>query len=152
MSEPESTQRRVSKAELAALLKRIGAVAQSEKTEEPDTLALAEKGELIQTGQEWLRESLQQIKDLHIARLRLLTGLFRLIICWLLSVVTLLVLLGFGSLTHFSLSDKVVITYITSTTASVLGLFIIAAKWLYSEQSALNQAKQQYLRSPKGDR
>lgn len=150
MSEPESTLPSVAKTEKDVLRQKVGAVVDKESLEE-DALSLEETDDLIQTGQEYLRELLQQIKDLHVARLGLLKGLFRLVVYWLLSVIFLLALLGFGSLIHFSLSDKVVMTYITSTTASVLGLFIIAAKWLYSEQSALTQAKLQYLQSPKAD-
>jgi hypothetical protein len=32
---------------------------------------------------------------------------------------------------YFTLSDKVLIAFITSTTASVIGIFIIVAKWLF---------------------
>lgn len=47
---------------------KVGAVVDKETPEE-DALSLEETDELIQTGQEYLRELLQQIKDLHVARL-----------------------------------------------------------------------------------
>src|SRR5882762_6479990 len=99
MSEPESTLPSVAKTEKDLLRQKVGAVVDKETPEE-DALSLEETDELIQTGQE---------------RLGLLKGLFRLVVYWLFSVIFLLGLLGFGSLIHFTLSDKVVMTYITST-------------------------------------
>ena len=52
-------------------------------------------------------------------------------LAWLGSVALLLLLQGL-KVWGFWLSDKVIIAYITSTTVSVLGLFHIAAKWLFS--------------------
>jgi len=54
---------------------------------------------------------------------------------WLGSVAVLLLMVGFH-MWGFNLSDKVIIAYITSTTVSVLGLFHIAAKWLFSASFA----------------
>lgn len=144
MSELESTPHKVSKTELTALLKKISAVAALEKAPEPDPLALEDKGDLIQAGQAWLREEIRQTRHLHVARMVLLCGLFGLVLLWLSSIILLLLMVGFSSLISFNLSDKVVITYITTTTASVLGLFIIAAKWLYSAQSLISRAAQQH--------
>jgi hypothetical protein len=69
--------------------------------------------------------------------------LFVLAVFWLFSVIGILVLEGFHP-RNFALADKVIITYITSTTASVLGLFIIGAKWLFSAQSLLIRGDAQH--------
>jgi|GEM_PF-4870000 len=56
--------------------------------------------------------------------------LFWLIVSWLSAVIILIAMAGFRAW-GFSLSDSVLIAFITSTTVSVLGLFIVAAKWLF---------------------
>lgn len=147
MSEPEFTPRKVSRTELADLLKGISKVADSEKPQEPDPLALEGEDDLIQAGQAWLREEIRQTQHLHFARMILLGGLFVLVLGWLFSVILLLIMVGFSSLDSFNLSDKVIITYITSTTVSVLGLFHIAAKWLFSAQSFFSRAKERSSRA-----
>jgi len=56
--------------------------------------------------------------------------LFWLIVVWLAFVVTYV---GLTASTggKFKLSDSVLIAFITSSTVSVLGLFVLAAKWLF---------------------
>lgn len=150
MSEPESTRHKDhSLAKLSRLLEGISKVAASEKQEalpDPEAVELALEGEddLLNTGQAWLREEIRQVKQLHTARLVLLGALFLLVLLWLGSVGVLLLFVGFHSLISFNMSDKVIMTYITTTTASVLGLFIIAAKWLFSAQSLISRGAQQY--------
>jgi hypothetical protein len=150
MSEPESTPpKEDSFAKLSRLLEGISKVAASEKQEalpDPEAVELALEGEddLLNTGQAWLREEIRQVKHLHAARLVLLGALFVLVLLWLVSVGVLLLFAGFHSLISFDLSDKVIMTYITTTTASVLGLFIIAAKWLFSAQSIISRGAQQH--------
>lgn len=52
---------------------------------------------------------------------------------WMIAVVLLLVWQGFGSkIGFFHLSDSVLITLLTTTTANVLGLFYLALKYLYA--------------------
>jgi hypothetical protein len=138
MSEPESNQPKLSsRAELLEWLKGIQAVADTEVAEVvvPDNLALAAESELQATGQTWLNQELRHTKHLHYVRLFLLAALFILVMIWLFSVAALLLLQGFR-LFGFYLSDAVIIAYITSTTVSVLGLFHIAAKWLFSANFA----------------
>jgi hypothetical protein len=105
---------------------------------EPDPLSLVGEEDLdkerVATEIERLREELRQTKRLNKARFIVLTALFSLIVLWLVSVMALTAAIGFH-LRGFSLSDKVVTTYITSTTVSVLGLFHIAAQWLFSAKS-----------------
>ena len=142
MSEPESTppKESLSLIELARYFEGISKVAASEERDavEPDPLSLVGEEDLdkerVATEIERLREELRQTKRLNKARLIVLSALFSLIVLWLVSVMALTAAVGF----HwwgFSLSDKVVMTYITSTTVSVLGLFHIAARWLFSVKS-----------------
>jgi hypothetical protein len=142
MSEPESTPPKpsLSLAELARYFEGISKVAASEEIEvvEPDPLSLVGEEDLdkerVATEIERLREELRQTKRLNKARLIVLTALFSLIVLWLVSVMALTAAVGFHWWGFF-LSDKVVMTYITSTTVSVLGLFHIAARWLFSVKS-----------------
>ncbi len=80
--------------------------------------------------------------DLHGLRKTFLPALFRLAVAWMAAVVVILVLQArlssdaFENSTSlwvpkFKLSDPVLITFITTTTVNVLGMFIIAAKWLF---------------------
>lgn len=58
---------------------------------------------------------------------------FCLISCWLIGVFLLLVAQGWA-LRGFRLSDSIVITAVGSTTASVLGLFLIVANYLFPKR------------------
>jgi H+/Cl- antiporter ClcA len=84
-----------------------------------------------------------QDKDIHGMRMshsRLLLGLA---LIWIFVILGVVLLQGFGQwftplsdgYVHipFKLSDTVVIAFITSTTATVLGLYGIAAYWLYGK-------------------
>jgi hypothetical protein len=133
LAQPESgkvdTQER-----LQELLARIreNAIARAPEVEVPDTRALEAEDNLAGVGETWLRQEIAHTKHLHYVRLGLLGALFILVILWLISIGMLLLLSGFGSLVSFQLSDKVIMTYMGTTTVSVLGLFHIAAKWLFS--------------------
>lgn len=120
--------------DLRELLERIRANAKARVSEvdEPDTRALEGEDNLSRYGETWLRQEIAHTKHLHYVRLGLLAALFALVILWLISIGTLLLLSGFGSLLSFHLSDRVTMTYMGATTVSVLGLFHIAAKWLFS--------------------
>lgn len=61
------------------------------------------------------------------------TKLFRLISAWLLSILTILMLSGFGRIgcLEFKLSDAVLLGLIGGTTATVLGLFVIVVNYLF---------------------
>jgi hypothetical protein len=140
MSEKESEQPTGSKSSetesrdrLRELLSRIraNAIAREQEVEEPDVRALEGEDNLASVGETWLRQEISHTKHLHYVRLFILAALFVLVLAWLGSVAFLLLLQGVN-VRGFWLSDKVIIAYITSTTVSVLGLFHIAAKWLFS--------------------
>jgi uncharacterized membrane protein len=61
--------------------------------------------------------------------------LFRLIVAWHIVVVAFVFLTAIGV---FHLSD-VLIAFITSTTVSVLGLFGVVARWLYSKHPPIKK-------------
>lgn len=63
-------------------------------------------------------------RDVYIKRLFLLG------VCWLLLLLVIVGLQGFG-LWSFSLASSVLVTLIGSTTTAVLGLFAIAARYLF---------------------
>jgi len=112
---------------------KIDEVATSEASKEAksDTVSINERYKL-QIKRE--REDLLQIKRINEVQLSMLDALFRLIKLWLFSVILVVAVRAFN-LARFELSDKVMITYITSTTVSVLGLFHIAARWLFSKRN-----------------
>src|ERR1041384_4750660 len=121
------------RAQFRVLLDRIraNAMARVQEVEEPDIRALEGEDNLASVGETWLRQEISHTKHLHYVRLFILAALFVLVLAWLGSVALLLLLQGL-KVWGFWLSDKVIIAYITSTTVSVLGLFHIAAKWLFS--------------------
>jgi len=77
-----------------------------------------------------LEQELQAIKDTHGLRLSYTGRIFWLVVAWLASVVTCVIFSGF-KLRGFDLSDSVLIAFITSTTVTVVGLFVMVAKWMY---------------------
>lgn len=59
--------------------------------------------------------------------------LFGLVSVWLIAVIVTIFLTGF-SYRDFKLNDSVLITFITSTTTSVIGLFLLVARWLFDQK------------------
>jgi hypothetical protein len=153
MSEPESTQTEKDLAALAKLFEGIDRVADSQAAEagiEVDPLAVnAEEADLGRTNPEALLtvqqardaaeiaklgEGTRQTERVNKARLIILRALFFLIVAWIMSVMLITVAQGF-QWRGFMLGDAVLITYITTTTATVFGLFHIAARWLFSKDT-----------------
>jgi hypothetical protein len=95
------------------------------------------------------REQLHELRKASTGKLFILT------VIWL-SIIWLVVFLqGFGQwflpfpapaadekYLKFHLSDSVVVAFITSTTATVLGLYGIAAYWLYGKKKSEEEAKE----------
>ena len=59
--------------------------------------------------------------------------LFGLVSTWLLAVIITIFLCGFAY-RNFKLNDSVLIAFITSTTTSVIGLFLLVARWLFGNK------------------
>ena len=77
-----------------------------------------------------LKDESGRLRELHDTRKQYVGRLFWLITAWL-SVVVALVALTATLKNIFTLADSVLIAFITSTTVSVIALFVIVAKWLF---------------------
>ncbi len=75
-------------------------------------------------------QELKEVGDKHALRVRFSWCIFGLLCVWLALVVVCVFMAGFKT-RGFVLSEKVLITFITSTTIDVIGVFGIAAKWIY---------------------
>ena len=77
-----------------------------------------------------LKDESGRLTELHDTRKQYIGRLFWLITAWL-AVVVALVALTATLKNIFTLADSVLIAFITSTTVSVIALFVIVAKWLF---------------------
>jgi len=77
-----------------------------------------------------LKDESVRLTELHNTRKQYVGRLFWLITAWL-AVVVALVALTATLKNIFTLADSVLIAFITSTTVSVIALFVIVAKWLF---------------------
>ncbi|MDQ3712674.1 MAG: hypothetical protein M3388_10710 [Acidobacteriota bacterium] len=77
-----------------------------------------------------LKDENLRLTELHDTRKQYVGRLFWLITAWL-TVVIALVALSATLKNIFTLADSVLIAFITSTTVSVIALFVIVAKWLF---------------------
>jgi len=101
----------------------------SHQEPEPDlSMDLAEHQLFFQV--ENLKQELKEAKDTHALRLGYAGRIFWLVCAWLICVAIAVFMSGF-SYNDFKLSDKVLITFITSTTVNVVGLFVVVAKWMF---------------------
>lgn len=134
--------------EIASEIDRISAINNAADVEasitvkRDDILVATEKEALenakLETEVERLKSELQHAKDLHEIRKKYTGRLFWLIVAWL-SVVIIFVTLTATIKPYFNLADSVLIAFITSTTISVLGLFILVAKWLFPSNARGDQ-------------
>ncbi len=95
---------------------------------EADINKLNAQVEALVIANQQSKQAAIQGAETHYLRKEYLPKLFRLIVWWLV-IVVLFVLAS--SLRLISLSDSVLIAFITSTTVSVLGLFMLAGRWLF---------------------
>lgn len=73
---------------------------------------------------------LDALRDLLEQRKSYATKLFYLLVGWMLVVVGLMIFVGW-KVCNFYLSDQVLIALLTSTTVTVVGLFLVVAKFLF---------------------
>ncbi|MCB1976379.1 MAG: hypothetical protein KDE66_05125 [Nitrosomonas sp.] len=85
-----------------------------------------------------LEQQLQENKDNHSLRTKYANKIFWLVCVWLGCVISAVLLAGF-ELYGFKLSDKVLMTFIATTTLNVLGLFAIVAKWMFQQNNKSNE-------------
>jgi hypothetical protein len=91
-----------------------------------------------------LRDAFGRNRDIHWARMIGLLLLFVLIVTWLIYILKFVYWTGTpanwhpGAKNHdimvLKLSDPVILALIGATTVNVLGLFYVAARWLYGEK------------------
>jgi hypothetical protein len=79
---------------------------------------------------ECLISQLNQQNDNHRLRLAYTGKIYGLVVGWLVCVLLCVACSGF-SYKGFRLSDSVLLAFITSTTVTVVGLFVLVAKWMY---------------------
>lgn len=84
----------------------------------------------LKIANERLNNELLESQELHSIRKTYTGRLFGLIVGWLIFVLVYVALTA-TLRPYFNLSDGVLIAFITSTTVSVLGLFVLVAKWLF---------------------
>ena len=90
----------------------------------------------LKTKQSGLEAEIKRLGDIHWARMIGLVCLFALVVLWLIAILFFVAMSGiefrwwnYGKI--LKLSDSILIALIGSTTLNVLGLFTVAAKWLY---------------------
>lgn len=81
-----------------------------------------------------LEQQLKENIDNHNLRTKYANKIFWLVCTWLGCVIIAVLLVGF-ELYGFKLSDKVLMTFIATTTLNVLGLFAIVAKWMFQQNN-----------------
>lgn len=114
------------------------AASHDKPAEDNDNLADLEELKLASDQQrlqiEILKQKLTEDKDNHDLRTSYTNKIFWLVCTWLGCVIVAVLLVGF-ELCGFKLSDKVLMTFIATTTLNVLGLFAIVAKWMFQQNN-----------------
>jgi len=113
----------------------VAGVAQDEelnaKNDEPDRL-MTYQYEKLALANERLEDENERLRDVHELRKEYIPRLFGLTCVWLIVVTVFLWRVAGGR--DFYLYDNVLIALITSTTINVIGIFLIAARWLFPTQ------------------
>jgi uncharacterized ion transporter superfamily protein YfcC len=112
-------------------LTEIAGAARDEETQAPVDTESRLKYELerLQLENTRLADENEELKDVHELRKEYVPNLFVLTVVWLAAVIVIVWRVAEGP--HFYLSDNVLIALITSTTVNVIGIFVIAARWLF---------------------
>lgn len=117
-------------------LAEIEGAARDEETQAPvDTPESRLKYELerLQLENTRLADENEELKDVHELRKQYVPNLFMLTVFWLAAVIVIVWRVAEGR--NFHLSDNVLVALITSTTINVIGIFIIAARWLFPHKN-----------------
>ncbi len=117
-------------------LDAITAGADGVASDTPDAITLAEKQ--IYTAERRAIELARKTAEVDGLKLDLkqrkeyANKIFYLIVVWLIVLLGVLLLQGFGKTDDgFSLSDSVLLAFIGGTTVNVLGIFVIVAKYIF---------------------
>jgi amino acid permease len=117
------------------LSRGLGEVASADVNTEPDPNTLKEKEDLEKVRYGAQTEGQKQ--DIQ-ERKKYAQLFFYLSCAWLVAIVVIIMLQGFGAFwkTPFKLSDSIVLAMIGSTTANVLGILYIVAKYLFPNRGS----------------
>lgn len=88
----------------------------------------------------YLEQQLKETTDVHDWRKNYASKIFRLVAVWL-GLVNLAVFLQGFKFFSFSLEREVIIAFITSTTISIVGLFLVVANWLFPNKYKSDNSK-----------
>lgn len=119
--------------------------AASAAPEEPERSLDDYKFAKLQNEIAGLAQQLSERRDMHFIRRWHTWLLFGVTVCWIVVIWLVVLLEGFGQwflpfpapdfsteeYLHFKLTNAVLIAFLTTTTATVLGLYSVAAYWLY---------------------
>ena len=84
------------------------------------------------------QQELAQHKEIHKWRKNYSSKIFWLVCVWLGCVIVSIFFQGFN-FSSFSLTDGVLIAFITTTTASVVGIFLVVANWLFPHNKSTKE-------------
>jgi len=101
---------------------------------QPDKQSIQADESYLEAEIESIQLQNEQLKQNLGERKKYASRVFWLIVAWLVGIFVVLGLQGF-SLGEFNLSDNVLITLIAGTTGSVLGIFIVIAKYLFPSKN-----------------
>lgn len=99
-------------------------------SEEDKALAKSEAKELDNRAR---AEQIEQLKQDRAERKKYASYSFKLVCTWLGAMLLLVTLRGFGPW-GFELSDPVLITLVSTTTASIVAIFVFVAKYLFPQK------------------
>lgn len=68
--------------------------------------------------------------------------IYHLTVAWLIALAAFILLYGWQAKVGFSLSERVILALITSTTIEVIGLFVIVARYLFHTPTAKSRGKE----------
>lgn len=83
-----------------------------------------EEKHLYEVHTRGLEQDIQERKDYA-------KKIYKLTLGWFIGLALVLVLHGWRDVTHFDLSERIILALITSTTIEVIGVFVIVAKYLF---------------------
>jgi len=116
----------------------LGGIASAAQDEEPET-EIDQPDDLrkyqiekLALDNKRLEDENERLRDVHELRKEYIPKLFGLTCVWLIVVTAFLWKAAGGR--DFYLYDNVLIALITSTTINVIGMFLIAARWLFPTQ------------------
>ncbi|HJP94430.1 MAG TPA: hypothetical protein VJ875_20890 [Pyrinomonadaceae bacterium] len=124
----EQIRNRPNNADVAEITRAADNEKTQAQTTEPDNV-LKYQLERLELENTRLSDENVELKDVHELRKQYIPNLFILTVAWLVTVIVIVWRAAEG--TPFYLSDNVLVALITSTTVNVIGIFVIAARWLF---------------------